>query len=210
MRLGSKCLALSAAALVIVAAGGMTSPADARTLCIGKESVLLRAGPSWRQDPVGSLPAGTCGVEVVSKCQSGWCEVAHGGRRGWVDSRLVIVREGSGAPASQKEAEPAPAPSPQPKRQAAPPPAPARPAPPPSATASTPQRDTHCVMGVHRGDTLRIRVGPSADHREIGGIPHDACGVIVGSPCSGSWCPVTYRGLKGWSNATYLRPPWMQ
>ena len=70
-----------------------TDPAAAQTLCIGKESVLLRAGPSWRQDPVGSLPAGACGVQVVGKCVSGWCEVALGSRRGWVDSKLVNVQE---------------------------------------------------------------------------------------------------------------------
>ena len=65
-------------------------------------------------------------------------------------------------------------------------------------------------MGVRPGDTLRIRTGPGVDHREVGGIPPNACGVAVGGPCRGSWCPVTYRGIRGWSNASYLRPPWMR
>lgn len=205
MRFLRPCLSLPAMVLVLLAAGAMTGPAEAQTVCVGKESVLLRAGPSWRQDPVGSLAAGTCGVEIVSKCQSGWCEVAHGERRGWVESRLVSAQSGARAPA------PAP-------RQAAPPPvreaAPARPSAsprpaPPSQDAGA-ERETHCVMGVRPGDTLRIRNGPSAEHREIGGIPPNACDVTVGGPCRGSWCPVTYRGLKGWSNATYLRPLWMR
>lgn len=191
-----------AAALVVTMVDA--SPADARTLCVGKESVLLRGGPSSRHNPVGSLPAGACGVEVVGKCVSGWCDVALGSRRGWVDSRLVTVREGGAAPAPapKQRAEPPPA------RQAAPAP-PSRPAP-PATTGAAPERDSHCVMGVRPGDTLRIRSGPSAEHREIGGIPPDACGVIVGGPCAGSWCPVNYRGMRGWSNASYLRPPWMR
>ncbi len=220
MHLWGRCLSLVAAVLAIVAAHGTAGPAEARTFCVGKESVLLRAGPSWRQDPVGSLPAGTCGIEVVSKCQSGWCEVALADRRGWIESRLVSVPESAvtprpppakAAPPPAREATPA-----SPIRQAAPPPSQPRPAPParqapPPASASTPtDRDNHCVMGVRPGDTLRIRSGPSAEHRELGGIPPDACDVAVGSPCQGAWCPVTYRGLKGWSNASYLRPPWMR
>jgi uncharacterized protein YraI len=65
-------------------------------------------------------------------------------------------------------------------------------------------------MGVRRGDTLRIRSGPGVEHREVGGIPPDACGVTLAGPCAGPWCPVSYRGIRGWSNASYLRPPWMR
>jgi uncharacterized protein YraI len=240
MRLWRKCLELSAAVMALVAMAGVAGPAAAQTLCIGKESVLLRAGPSWRQDPVGSLPAGACGVQVVGKCVSGWCEVALGKRRGWVDSKLVNVREGAPPaakePAPPKQAAPPPqrqaAPSrPPPPRYAPPPPREEEPPPPPpraepgpylppvdlpGRAAAPPQdrardRDSgHCVMGVRPGDTLRIRSGPSAEDREIGGIPPDACGVTVGSPCRGAWCPVTYRGVRGWSNASYLRPPWIR
>lgn len=189
-----------AAALVVT--GLASDRAAARTLCIGKESVLLRSGPSWRHDPVGSLPAGACGVQVVGQCVSGWCDVALGSRRGWLDSRLVIVREGPGAPAPSppSRAEPPP------PRQAGPPPR----APPPASTGAARDRDGHCVMGVRLGDSLRIRTGPGVGYREIGGIPPEACGVVVEGPCAGSWCPVSYRGIRGWSNATYLRPTWMR
>jgi uncharacterized protein YraI len=156
-----------------------------------------------RHDPVGSLPARACGIQVVGQCSAGWCEVSLGNRRGWVNSRLVTVQEGSGgapsAPPTTSATRPPPPPAPPPAR------APAS-APPPSATRS----DGHCVMGVARGDTLRIRSGPGAEHRELGGIPPGVCDVIVGGGCSGSWCPVSYRGIRGWSNATYLRPPWMR
>jgi len=187
----------------LVVTGLNSSPAEARTLCVGKESVLLRGGPSSRHNPVGSLPAGACGIQVVGKCVSGWCDVALGTRRGWVDSRQVIVKEGGGAPAAAPKRD-----EPPPPRQAAPAP-PSRPAP-PATTGATRADDSHCVMGVRQGDTLRIRSGPGAEHRELGGIPPDACGVTVGGPCRGSWCPVTYRGIRGWSNASFLRPPWMR
>lgn len=227
MRLWRKCLEFSAVVMALVAAAGAADPAAAQTLCIGKESVLLRAGPSWRQDPVGSLPAGACGVQVVGKCVSGWCEVALGNRRGWVDSKLVNVQEGA-KPAANAPAPPKLAAPPPPPRQAAPPPPRVAEPPPPDRAerqpgylppvdlpgrAAAPPRerdDRHCVMGVSRGDTLRIRSGPSAEHREIGGIPPEACGVAISGPCRGSWCPVIYRGLRGWSNASYLRPPWMR
>lgn len=193
----------SVVAATLAVTGLSADPVAARTLCVGKNSVLLRSGPSWRNDPVGSLPAGTCGVQLVGKCVSGWCDVMLGNRRGWVDSRQVDVHEGAApAPAPKQRAEPPP------PRQAAPAPA-ARPQP-PAATGAAPDRAVHCVMGVERGDTLRIRAGPGVEHRELGGIPPDACGVMVGAPCSGSWCPVTYRGIRGWSNASYLRPPWMR
>lgn len=171
---------------------------EARTLCVGKDSILLRAGPSWRENPVGSLPGGSCGLQVVGECVSGWCQVALGGRRGWVDARQVIVHEDKGAPAA-------------PKRVEQPPPRRAEPAPPPrSAPPATTDRDSHCVVGVRRGDTLRIRTGPSVEYHEVGGIPPNACGVMISGPCRGAWCPVTYRGVRGWSNASYLRPPWMR
>jgi uncharacterized protein YraI len=191
-----------AMAATLVVTGLAPDPAAARTLCIGKESALLRSGPSWRHDPVGNLPAGVCGVQLVGKCVSGWCDVALGSRRGWVDSRLVIVHEGNAAPApaSPNRAEPPP------QRQAGPSPRPT----PPATTGAAPGRDSHCVMGVRPGDTLRIRTGPGVRHREVGGIPPEACGVIVEGPCTGSWCPVSYRGIRGWSNASFLRPPWMR
>jgi uncharacterized protein YraI len=184
-----------AVAAAHVVAGLYSGPAVARELCVGKESVLLRSGPSGRHDPVGSLPSGACGVQVVGTCVSGWCDVALGGRRGWVDSRLVTVREGG--------ATPAPAP---PKRAEPPPPRPA----PPTSTGAASDGEGHCVMGVKPSDTLRIRSGPGVRHREVGEIPPNACDVIIAGPCTGSWCPVSYRGIRGWSNASYLRPPWMR
>lgn len=201
---GAAALAVLGLAVLSLNAG----PAEARTLCVGKESILLRTGPSWRDNPVGSLPAGACGLQVIGQCMYGWCHVALGARKGWVDAKQVIVHEGdtTAAPTAPAPRRAEPPPPPPRRAEPAPPPRPA----PPATTGAAADRESHCVMGVRPGDTLRIRSGPSAEHREVGGIPPDACGVVVGAPCAGAWCPVMYRGIRGWSNASYLRPPWMR
>lgn len=202
MRFWGKPLLPFAAALIVTATGFAATPAAARTLCVGGETLLLRAGPSPRHNPVGSLPARACGIQVVGECAAGWCEVALGNRRGWVDSRRVTIQDGAKSPAKSPAKPPvtgAVRPPPQSPSSARAP-----------GSAPSPAADGHCVMGVARGDTLRIRSGPSAEHRELGGIPPGSCDVHVVGACSGSWCPVTYRGLRGWSNASYLRPPWMR
>lgn len=61
-----------------------------------------------------------------------------------------------------------------------------------------------CVRGVAGWDTLRIRSGPSPHAPEVGAIPPSACNVTILGGCRGSWCPVSWRGRQGWSNATYL------
>lgn len=217
MRSWSKWLLPVATSLVAVATLHVT-PAEARTLCVGKEVVLLRSGPSATHNPVGSLPSGACGIQVVGKCASGWCEVALGSRRGWVNSRLVAVREGDGAapatpPAAPKQVERSPKEDPPPRESSAREPARQTGSAPPRAPGyapPAPQGNDHCVMGVAQGDTLRIRSGPGTHHREVSGIRPGACGVYLRGGCAGYWCPIDYRGVRGWVNATYLRPGWMR
>lgn len=61
-----------------------------------------------------------------------------------------------------------------------------------------------CVRGVESSDTLRIRTAPSPQARELGGIPANVCGVAITGSCRGYWCPVSWRGRAGWSNAYFL------
>ncbi len=61
-----------------------------------------------------------------------------------------------------------------------------------------------CVRGVESWDTLRVRAAASSTARETGAIPAQACGVSITGPCRGAWCPVTWGGYRGWSNAAYL------
>lgn len=76
-----------------------------------------------------------------------------------------------------------------------------------------------CVRGVAGWDTLRIRSAPSPQARQIGAIAPNACGVAIVGACRGAWCPVAWRGQRGWSNTVYLTrgggllgmlapPPW--
>jgi len=52
----------------------------------------LRAGPGTQYQSLGTLQAGTR-VDVI-RCQSQWCNVAAGFRRGWVSSRLIDRGDG--------------------------------------------------------------------------------------------------------------------
>ncbi|MEM7774051.1 MAG: hypothetical protein AAF732_00470 [Pseudomonadota bacterium] len=69
-------------------------------------------------------------------------------------------------------------------------------------------KDAHaaCVVGVADWDVLWIRRGPSSRTRKVGAIPPFTCGVVVyWDACRGSWCPVYFRGVNGWSHTRYLQ-----
>lgn len=76
---------------------------------------------------------------------------------------------------------------------------------PPMAALPEFRGPTLCVARVWPGDTLRIRTGPGTAHPEITGIHPGACGIALRGGCAGQWCPVRYRGVRGWVNASYLR-----
>jgi len=216
------------AALLMAAALGMsTSQAEARTLCAGEKGLNLRSGPSVKHGTVGRLPAGACGIRVVGKCASGWCVVGLGDRRGWANTRLVQVREGRSTTA--KAARPAPRRYALDDRRFLPPVRGVEPYgarydwryggpymrpvglpgtfryPPPFAPLYA-GRATMCVSGIGGRDTLRVRAGPGVRHRPIWEIERGDCGVSIRGSCAGSWCPIHYRGVYGWVNATFLRP----
>jgi SH3-like domain-containing protein len=75
---------------------------------------------------------------------------------------------------------------------------------PPLRYGWAPEKSGACVVGVERGDTLRIRTGPGVSHEAIGGIPPGACRVAVGERCRGPWCRIAWRGQTGWVNTDYL------
>ena len=212
---------------LVVALWFGAAPAEARTLCTGDKGLNLRSGPSVKHGTVGRLPAGACGIRVVGKCASGWCVVGLGDQRGWANTRLVQVREGRQTTA--RASRPAPRRYAQDDRRYLPPmrgvePYGARydwryggPYPRPMGLPRTFHypallpppyfvRRSLCVSGVWPGDTLRMRAGPGARHRAITEIEPGACGVSVRGECAGRWCPVRYRGIYGWVNASYLRP----
>ena len=204
--------------------------AAARTLCAGDKGLNLRSGPSVKHSSVGRLPAGACGIKVVGKCASGWCVVGLGDRRGWANTRLVQVREGRSTTAQAVRPTPRryaldderflppmrgvepygaryewrygaydgpylrPMGLPRTFRYA------------PLYESPYLGRQTMCVSGVRPFDSLQVRAGPGSRHRPIWEIEPGACGVSIRGSCAGSWCPVRYRGVYGWVNASYLRP----
>jgi len=60
-------------------------------------------------------------------------------------------------------------------------------------------------VNVAAGDTLKVRAGPGLDQRLQFGFPANTCGVKIEKPCEDGWCPVDYRGYRGWVEQKYLR-----
>ncbi len=229
MSFASKWIGMAAALMIVAAAGIASTPVEARTLCTGEKGLNLRSGPSVKHGTVGRLPAGACGLKVVGKCSAGWCVVGLGDRRGWADTRLVKLHEGASptiaaaprAPTSRYALD---------DRRFLPPmrgvePYGARyygrydgPYLRPLGLPNTFRyarpfegpyyvgRPMMCVARVHPRDALLVRAGPGSAHRPIWEIEPGACGVSIRGDCAGSWCPVRYRGVYGWVNASYLRP----
>jgi hypothetical protein len=60
------------------------------------------------------------------------------------------------------------------------------------------------VTGVHAGDELRVRSGPSEDHAPVGGIPFDGRKVEIIGECFDVWCLIRHGRVVGWVNSYYL------
>lgn len=61
------------------------------------------------------------------------------------------------------------------------------------------------VSGVHPGDVLNVRQGPSSETAPVGVIPPFADGVMLAGVCQLDWCPVRHGAVSGWVNRYYLR-----
>lgn len=125
------------------------------------------------------------------------------------------------SPEVRADADPAPAPRGQPMRVELPAPARALPQmsaaaavvpPKPKATAnrsrvallSTPAGPSFWVNGVARDDVLNMREAPSSDAEVVGEIPSGGRGVRIVGDCHNMWCMVSFDGVKGWVNRSYL------
>ncbi|MGE0629520.1 MAG: SH3 domain-containing protein [Hyphomicrobiaceae bacterium] len=92
---------------------------------------------------------------------------------------------------------PMPAPKPQPAAR-----------PPEKPAAATPLEigAEHCVRGVEEGGTLKVRTGPGEKFALRYGFTANTCGVKITGACKSGWCPVDYRGYKGWAEQDKLQP----
>lgn len=145
--------------------------------------LVVRAAPDGAAAVVGRFPAEACGVQLAGRCAAGWCEMTLQGVSGWVHTKNIAVYE---VPRGHPAAAQLPI---KPRRE-------------PEEQGSA--EPALCVARVERGDTLRIRTGPSVRYDEIGGIPPGACGVERVGGCRGPWCKVQWRGQVGWVNTHYL------
>ncbi len=209
-----------------------------RLLCVhgvSGNALNVRSGPGLDKPIVATLRRDDCGLSQAGRCESGWCEMARGDVRGWIDTRYIGVYEATER-SNEKSARATPqrvAARKRPKRRslAASAPATRRMATRPFIREPVPHRgyglfgglfrlavgpafpitpltrsgDEACVVGVTAWDTLRIRSGPGVGHAPIGAIPSDACRVRELGDCEGSWCRVAWRDQVGWVNTLYLR-----
>lgn len=76
---------------------------------------------------------------------------------------------------------------------------------PPAAAAPAAAGAEVCVIDVAKGDTLKVRAGPGSDQTLRFGYPAGACGVKITGPCKDGWCPVDYRGYRGWAEQKFLK-----
>lgn len=83
-------------------------------------------------------------------------------------------------------------------------------APPPPAGPARPQpggREPLAllrVVNVQPDDVLWVRQGPGTEHEEIGALQPNGRGIELVGPCTGDWCRIAYRGLRGWASRHYL------
>ena len=68
-----------------------------------------------------------------------------------------------------------------------------------------PQQRDVCVRGIPKGDTLKVRANPSSAAELRYGFLPDTCGVKITGDCRDSWCPVEYRGYRGWAEEKNLK-----
>jgi SH3-like domain-containing protein len=117
------------------------------------------------------------------------------------------------SPAPPAAAAAQPSPPAAPAQSVAPAIVPARPAlVPPAASApaqkAAPQGDGTsevCIVDVPKGDTLKVRAAPGNDQTLRYGYPAGVCGVQITGPCANGWCPVDYRGYRGWAEQRFLK-----
>lgn len=61
------------------------------------------------------------------------------------------------------------------------------------------------MRGLPDGVPLKIRAAPSAKGTLLYGFHNGSCGIKITGPCRDDYCPVDYRGYRGWAERKYLR-----
>ena len=199
---------------------------------VGRGDVLpMRSGPGIFGSVTATIAPTACGIKIVGPCYGGWCPVSFRGRSGWSNSAYLVSQSGVASRRAHKSARVSRAAAPQKvavapqrsspvrevERERAAEPARAAPVAAPAPKPTTPVEPTPeqraltaggreaCVQGVPRGDTLKVRAAPSASADLRYGFLPDTCGVKITGDCKDGWCPVEYRGYKGWAEEKNLQ-----
>jgi len=232
----AKLLALAVATgLALLSPGPAAAASDGRSATAGRllcvhgvaaDHLDVRAAPGTDSAVVGRLGRKDCNLRIVGRCDSGWCEMARGKVRGWVDTRYVSV---SATPTKNSRAASRRVSRASPGRLAGRSVRVARAPESMSRVDEMPmrsepgfwmfgslvrmalgisprgvERSATCVARVASWDTLRMRSGPGVSHSPVAEIPSHACRVVQAGQCRGYWCRVAWRGRVGWVNSLYL------
>lgn len=177
-------------------------PAAHAQMCVtgvaSNDTLRMRMGPGVGYVEIGGIPSRACDVVVTGRCEGDWCPVSFDGRTGWSNRRFL---EAARSEPKQIPFTPGP-PQPAPPKEAAAAALPKAPEPTPLVASSI---GTRCVTGVASGNTLKVYAGPGTQNELLYGYVHDTCGIRITGACKGNWCPVEYRGYKGWADGRNLQ-----
>ena len=201
--------------------GGSASAQTAGVATVtSSDGVNLRTAPNTQAQVVTAIPFGSVINLGGPATPDGWYQVTFGGLSGWADGAYLTL--GVVNPNAAQNAVPlAGAGSSTPI---------------PTATATTPATSTPTAVASTSGatttnqsgslsasssssaaalfatmlvntDALRLRATPDPNGQVETTMPMGALVQVTGPAVAGSWEPVTYNGLSGWCDSSYLKAP---
>lgn len=75
----------------------------------------------------------------------------------------------------------------------------------PQSRTIAPAGRSVCVRGLPARVTLKVHSAPTPSGALLYGFHNGSCGVRITGACQGGYCPVLYRGFRGWADSRYLR-----
>jgi uncharacterized protein YgiM (DUF1202 family) len=151
------------------------------------DTVRLRDGPSiFNSNIIGAVPQGATFDVEARNSNGSWYLISYRDIRGWVNASYVTL---SGGTVNQLVASSEVVPVP------------------PEGTVFVPEPApgvTVTVRGRASAD-LRMRDAASLRGNQRGSVPLNAEFVIEGRNTNGAWYLITYEGVEGWVNASYVK-----
>lgn len=149
--------------------------------------INMRNGPSiYTGVVIASVPAGAVfDVQAMSPNYS-WYLISYQGIRGWVNGSYVTLSGGTASDlVTSSEVVPSPA----------------------AGAVFVPETEQGVPAVTVRGRAganLILRSAASLNGKQVGSVPYNAEFVIEGRNSNGAWYLLTYDGVQGWINASYV------